>query len=184
MARIDWKSIIGSVAPTIATALGGPLAGTAVNAVSQAVLGKPNGTQAEIAEVLTKSSNPEMLEKLKEAEMQYAAKMKELDVDLERIAVKDRMSARLREVALKDITPKILAFAYTLGYFFVLWLLWKKGMPTFKGIPPEQVVNVRDLINTLFGVLSAAQMAIITYYFGSSASSAQKSEILEKMAKK
>lgn len=179
MASIDWKSIIGSVAPTIATALGGPLAGTAVNAVSQAVLGKPGGTQAEIAEAVAKSGNPEMLEKLKEAELQYAAKMKELGIDLEKIVVKDRMSARIREIALKDMTPKILALSYTMGYFLILYYLWRNGMPTFDN--PNY--SVKDLINTLLGVLSAAQMSIISYYFGSSASSAQKSDILEKMAK-
>ena len=27
----DWKSVVGTVAPTIATALGGPLAGVAVS---------------------------------------------------------------------------------------------------------------------------------------------------------
>jgi hypothetical protein len=181
MARVEWKSIIGSVAPSLAKALGGPLAGTAVSAVSQALLGKPSGTQAEITEVLTKSNNPEILLKLKEADTQYAVKMKELGVDLEKIAVKDRAGARLREVALKDITPKILAFAYTFGYFFILWLLWTKGMPVFEKFPES---NVTDLINTLFGVLSAAQLAIITYYFGSSAGSAQKSNILERQAKK
>jgi hypothetical protein len=181
MARLDWKSLIGSVAPTIATALGGPLAGTAVNAVSQAVLGKPNGTQAEIAEVLTKSGNPEVLEKLKEAEMQYATKMKELGVDVEKIGVKDRMGARLREVALKDMTPKVLALSYTVGYFIILYYLWREGVPHFDEFPNY---NAKDLISTLLGVLSAAQMAIITYYFGSSASSAQKSEMLEKLTKR
>lgn len=180
MARIDWKSIVGSVAPTIAKALGGPLAGSAVNAVSVAVLGKPDGTQAEVAAVLAKSNGPDMLLKLKEAEMQYAVKMKELGVNLERILVKDRVSARLREVALKDVTPKILALFYTVGYFFILFYLWDKGIPDF-GDPKY---NVKELINTLFGVLSAAQMAIITYYFGSSASSTQKSEIMENMSKK
>jgi hypothetical protein len=30
---------------------------------------------------------------------------------------------------------------------------------------PVQDASAKDLINTLFGVLSAAQMAIITYYF-------------------
>ena len=31
---IDWKKIVGSVAPVIATALGGPLAGVATKAVA------------------------------------------------------------------------------------------------------------------------------------------------------
>lgn len=183
MARIDWKSVVGSVAPTIAKSLGGPLAGTAVNALSQAVLGKPTATEAEVAEVLVKQGSPETLAKLKEADLQYAVKMKELGIDLEAIAVKDRMSARLREIALKDFTPKLLALCYTGGYFLVLYYLWKKGLPTFKDLPGYGL-SVKDLINMLLGVLSAAQIAIISYYFGSSASSTHKSDILENMAKK
>jgi hypothetical protein len=37
---MDWKKIVGAVAPTLATALGGPLAGMAAAAVSDALLGK------------------------------------------------------------------------------------------------------------------------------------------------
>jgi len=45
----NWKSILGTVAPGLATALGGPLAGMAVQAVSNAVLGKQDGSDDEIA---------------------------------------------------------------------------------------------------------------------------------------
>jgi len=40
------------------------------------------------------------------------------------------------------------------------------------------------LINTLFGIISAAQMSIICYYFGSSAGSARKSEMIEQSMKR
>ena len=44
-----WKEIIGTVAPTLATALGGPLAGVATQAISAALLGKADGSEDEIA---------------------------------------------------------------------------------------------------------------------------------------
>jgi hypothetical protein len=109
--------LIGSVAPTIATALGGPLAGMATSAISKAVLGKATGTQDEIVAVLEKSNNPDILLKLKEAELAFATKMKELDIDVAKIDAEDRASARQREIAKKDWMPKALALLYTVGYF-------------------------------------------------------------------
>lgn len=174
MSNTDWKSIVGSVAPTIATALGGPLAGMAVSAISQAVLGKPDASEAEIADALAKSNNPDILLKLKTAEQEFAAKMKQLDIDLEKIAADDRVSARQREVAVKDTTPRNLAYLYTGGYFVMMAALFKFGVPE----------ESRDLLNTLIGILSAAEVGIITYYFGSSAGSAKKSEMMDKLLKK
>lgn len=172
MARIDWKSIIGAVAPTLATALGGPLAGMAASAVSQAVLGKPDATEAELEQAIMGSSNPEMLVKLKEAETSFAARMRELRIDLVSLAQEDRESARQREVSIRDWMPRVLAVTYTVAYFTVLALLWKYP------IKPE----AKELISTLFGILSAAQMAIMGYYFGSSSGSAKKSEIIERLS--
>jgi len=39
-----WKGIVGTVAPALATALGGPLAGVAVRAIAEKVLGKPEAS--------------------------------------------------------------------------------------------------------------------------------------------
>lgn len=174
MPNTDWKSIVGSVAPTIATALGGPFAGMAVSAISKAVLGKQDATEAEVGEALARSSDPEILLKLKTAEQEFAEKMKQLDIDLEKIAADDRASARQREAAVKDTTPRNLAYLYTGGYFVMMAALFKFGVPE----------DSRDLLNTLIGILSAAEVGIITYYFGSSAGSAKKSEMMENLLKK
>jgi hypothetical protein len=174
MARIDWKSIVGTVAPTLATALGGPLAGMAASAVSQAVLGKPDATETELEQAIGQSNDPDVLLKLKQADLEFSEKMRQLDIDLEGLAAEDRESARQREVILHDYMPKALALFYTIAYFAVLWQLWEQ--PVKK--------EAKELINTLFGILSAAQMAIIGYYFGSSAGSAKKSEIMESISMK
>jgi hypothetical protein len=41
----SWKDIIRSIAPTIGTALGGPLAGTATKFIADKMLGKADATQ-------------------------------------------------------------------------------------------------------------------------------------------
>ena len=85
MASFDWKGTISAVAPALATALGGPLAGIAVQQISTAVLGKPDGKEAEVAQALS-AGGPELLEKLKQADNEFAEKMAGLNVDLEKIA--------------------------------------------------------------------------------------------------
>jgi hypothetical protein len=101
------KSILGALAPTVATALGGPLGGMAVKMVADK-LGISDATQEAVEMALTKAT-PEDLAKLKECEAQFKIEMKKLDIDLVRIAAEDRSSARARQAALKDSTPTILA---------------------------------------------------------------------------
>lgn len=77
----NWKGIVKGVAPTIATVLGGPLAGMGVKAISEAILGKPDGTETDIALAL-QGATPEMLVKIKDAEHTFKEKMRKLDIDL------------------------------------------------------------------------------------------------------
>ena len=96
-----WKDIVSTVAPAIATALGGPLAGLGVAAVGKA-LGLGDGAGEEDVAAAVLKASPEQLLSVKKAELEFTARMKELDVDLERIAVADRQSARRREAATGD----------------------------------------------------------------------------------
>ena len=99
---MDWKSIVRTVAPTLATALGGPLAGAAVQALSVALLGRPDGTEQEVAEAVLVGGTDALL-KVKQAEADFAVKMRELDI---------RDLASARELAKVDYqTPRTLALA-------------------------------------------------------------------------
>jgi len=91
-----------------------------------------------------------------------------LGYDLAKLEVVDRESARRREMEVKDTTPSDLAWCYTIGYFVVL------GVVIFHGVPEGQ----KDLVNVLLGVLSAAQVAIMGYYYGGSFSGDKVSAIV------
>lgn len=171
--KIEWKKLVGAVAPTLATALGGPLAGAAVGAISQSILGREDGTEAEIAEVIA-AGKPEVLLKLKEADHAFKAKMGELGVKLEEINASDRASARAREVQTQDKTPKILATVVVVGFFAVL--------VTMMFVDLAEAVKEPSLI--LLGALSAAFGAVMNYYFGSSSGSNQKNAILSEAMRK
>ncbi len=55
-------SLVRTVAPSLASAVGGPLAGMAVRTISDALLGKPDGTEAELAEAAAKATPEQLLQ--------------------------------------------------------------------------------------------------------------------------
>lgn len=164
---MDWKGIVRSVAPTIATAFGGPLAGMGVRAVSEAVLGTPDGTEEEIERALL-GATPDMLLRLKEADQTFKLEMKKLDVDLERLKYEDVASARKRQVEVKDATPAILAYILTFGFFAVVTALFLKAIPEAN----------KATIYTMVGSLGTVWIAAMAYFHGTSRSSARKDAVI------
>lgn len=163
-------NLVRTVAPSIASAVGGPLAGMATRAISEALLGKPDGSEQELLEAATKAT-PDQLLALKQAENEFTVKMRELDIDLERLANEDRDSARSREVQTKDWTPRVLAALVTGGYFGVLFYMLTQGLPTTGG---------SEAMLVMLGTLGTAWGGIMAYYFGSSAGSKAKDEAIRR----
>jgi hypothetical protein len=166
-------NLVKTVAPSIATAVGGPLAGMATRAISEALLGKSDGTEDELLEA-AKNATPEQLLALKQAEQNFVIRMRELDVDLERISNADRSNAREREVKTGDYTPKLLAAAVTFGFFGVLFWMIAYGLP----------VNGGEAMLVMLGTLGTAWGAIVSYYFGSSAGSREKTQAMNRIMDK
>ncbi len=112
-----------------------------------------------------------------EQQLAFDQRMAELHTEtqlkLADLEATDRDSARKRQMEVKDSTNTVLAYWYTAGYFAVLALV------AFYGIPETQ----QRIFDVLLGVLSAAQMNIMTYYFGSSAGSAAKHAMIDRMTK-
>jgi hypothetical protein len=145
----------------------------ATRAISEALLGKPDGSEQELTEAAARAT-PEQLLALKQAEQDFAVKMRELDIDLERIANEDRSSARNREVATRDWTPRVLAGLVTGGYFGVLFYMLKNGLPQHGG---------SEAMLVMLGTLGTAWGGIMAYYFGSSAGSKAKDEAMRRNSK-
>jgi hypothetical protein len=168
MADFDWKSIVRTVAPGLATALGGPLAGVAASALSDALLGRPDGSEADISQAMA-VGGADALVKIKAAEQAFQVRMRELDIDLERIHQADRDGARKREAASGDTwTPRLLAIGITCGFFGVLSWLLAQGKPETGG----------DALLVMLGALGGAWASVVAYYFGSSAGSREKTALL------
>lgn len=161
--------LVRTVAPSIASAVGGPLAGMATKAISEALLGKPDGSETELLAAAAMAT-PEQLLALKKAEQEFSVQMRKLDIDLERIANDDRNSARNREIKTKDLTPKLLAGFISAGYFGVLFYMLMYGLPQNGG---------SEAMLVMLGTLGTAWGGVVAYYFGSSAGSKAKDEIIK-----
>jgi hypothetical protein len=163
----DFGPLIGSVAPTIATALGGPVAGMAVKALSGALFGHEDGTQDDI---MTALANPtgDQLAALKKIDADFKVQMKSLDIDLERIAAGDRASARDMQKETKDWIPRALAIGVTVGFFSIMIYMLIYGLPT----------SGNEAILLLLGALQTAWGGIIAFYFGSSSGSQKKDTMI------
>ena len=159
--------LLGQVAPSIATALGGPLAGVAVRTLSGALFGHEEGTEQQVAEAIT-AATPEQLSAIKKIDADFKVRMKELDIDLERIAAGDRDSARQMQRETKDWLPKALAVFIVFGFFGIL--LW---MMVF-GLPKTGV----EALLMMVGSLTSAFGGVVQFYFGSSAGSKEKNNLL------
>jgi hypothetical protein len=146
--------LIGSVAPTIATALGGPLAGTAATAIAE-VLGV-NSQDPKALERAMAQATPEQLTEIKKAELNFEARMKELDVDIFALETADIQNARANNA--KDWTARAIALgtmAAFIGYVFLVTIQ-----------PPDQ--NSDAIINLVLGYLGGMVSAVTSFYFGAS----------------
>jgi hypothetical protein len=153
----DALATLGQIAPGIATALGGPVAGLAVQAITSA-LGLPADATKDDALKAVVGATPEQLLALKQADQQFAIRMRELDIDLDKMAVTDRDSARRREVDAHDSwTPRLLAGAVIVGYAAVQWFIL--------GHVVDQ--SMREIVLRSMGTLDAALGLVLAYYFGS-----------------
>ncbi len=147
------KGVIGSVAPTLGAALGGPVGGAAATMLADVLGCDPTPQKIEKA---LQQATPEQLAEIKKAELDFEVKMKELEVDVFALETADVQDAR--KSFAKDWTAKLIALVMV--GFFCSYI----AMITI--MPPEQ--NSMELINLVLGYMGGLVSAVISFYFGSS----------------
>ena len=168
---ISLKKILAAVAPSLATALGGPLAGTAVAAIAKKVLGKDSATEDEVAAALA-TADPATLLKLREVDDQFKTDMAKAGIELDKIEMEDRKDARAMQVASKDWMPNALASVLMIALCVLAGVLLRYKVP----------VENKEIIINLMGVLEGAAVTVFSFYFGSSRSSTEKDKVLGRIA--
>ena len=166
----DWKKTLGTVAPGIATMLGGPLAGMATSAVMDYFgiesTGDESQDEASLSQKVAGMTPADAIE-LKKIEANLAIELKKVGVDIYKIEVEDRQGARDMRVKMGgDIAGDIISFLVVAGWILVNYVLFTSSsdMPN------------RDMIMRALGTLDAAVMCVLYYYRGSSYGSRKKDE--------
>lgn len=164
---MDW---LKTIAPTIATAMGGPLAGMAVDAIGSA-LGMKDATKEQVKDLLASGTlTSDQMASIKQADASLKVRMKELEIDMEKVHAGDRNSAREMAARTGDVwTPRIMAL--------VVFIVW--GAVNYKLFNGTINGDMRELVARALGTLDAVLMAVIYYYYGSSSSSAAKTEAMQ-----
>lgn len=158
-----------------AASLGGPIGVMAASVVGKAIGADkpPAGTADGISNAIANAlASPEQRAALIKAEQDFQLQMAELGyknaADLEATAAADRASARQMQVQVKSWIPASLAIFVTLGFFGILGVMCKYDLP----------VTSHDAMMLMLGSLATAWVSVISYYFGSSAGSAEKTRIM------
>lgn len=159
----DLLNLLKGVAPTLATAVAGPLGGAAISALA-AKFNVSDSVEA-VAEAI--AGDPDAAVKLQEMELEYA-----------KLDAADRDSARKAHLAiatspdahwLEKLVVPILALG-TVGLCFMLI-----GVLLFINIPDSQ----ENIIIYALGFITSAAGQVLSYFFGSSQGSKDKTEVMK-----
>jgi hypothetical protein len=146
------SGLLKNIAPTLATAVAGPLGGAAISAIANK-LGVGDSVE-DVAKALT-------------ADPAATAKLQELELEFAKVEAADRDSARKNEVALatsehapllnKLVTP-ILALVVVVAWGVIQYHLLNHV------VHPE----MREIVIRVLGTLDGALVMVLSYYFGAS----------------
>jgi len=167
-------SVLGTVAPTILTAIGGPFGALAAG-ILHAALGT-NGDDKAVDASLAGASQDTLL-KVKQAELDLQSKLADLGVQKEQLVYQDIASARNLEIQSKSWTPSILSYA-VLGASTTAFLAVVAG---YVKIPTDPGTAV--IYGSVLTFLVTESKAILGYWFGSSNTSQAKDETIAQIAK-
>ena len=169
-----------------------PLLGNGLNLVANAVLAKGKKVVEEKLGVeLKPDMSPEDLAKIQIAQMEHEEELLKLRLEEDRLdlaelemRLKDTNDARVREtqIVTSDKAPllnKLITPILALGLLGITFTLF--GIVLFQASPIDP--SRKDILIYILGVLSAVATQVVSYYFGSSQSSKDKTEALKEAMK-
>lgn len=189
--KFDLKSAIATIAPTLATMLGGPLAGTAITALEGAFGLAPGAGEDGVTKVVQGAGmTPETIANVRAADQHHKEVLGQQALDLEKLnadyatamaqaTAKDRDSARQREMVVRDRTPAHLAYMI-IGGFFVVSVAQLVALMGYADIAAKIPAQGWLLIGNISGYLAAEAKAAASYYFGTTQGSDKKTDLLAK----
>ncbi len=156
-----------NIAPTVASALLGPLGGMAVAGLGK-IFGIDNATTKDITKAIAEGKiTPDQLAEIRKLELQYQNDELERGFKYKELEFKDIDSARKMQMETHSWVPAALAMLVTLGFFGILIFLVVNS--SYKPTEPLLV---------MLGSLGTSWTMIVGFYFGSSRGSQVKDALL------
>ncbi|HPV27318.1 MAG TPA: hypothetical protein PKV77_09125 [Bacteroidales bacterium] len=177
---MSWLDTIKALAPTVASALGGPLAGAAVTAIG-ALIGLSEPTQDKIKAVIENGSlTGEQISGLRQLEMKYKDEEAERGFRYSELEFKNVDSARERDAKIVAVTGHnyradtmyVLAVMVICGLVFLIWR--------------DQDVNeyLKGIITLVLGRFLGYLDNIYNFEFGTTRVNRAKDETINTLANK
>lgn len=174
-----WDSLKNTLvkggASLIGNAIGGPIGGMAVNWIV-GELGGNVDPKDPVAIEKAINANPEIMFKIKELETKHKEKLEEMEQAAFEAEIKDKDSARSREIELakimggRDYFMPALAILITLGFFGILVAMLILDISKINA-------SALTILNIMIGVLGTNFNNVVGYFFGSSKGSADKTKL-------
>jgi hypothetical protein len=195
------KALIAADAPILAKLLDGPQAALALSLLGKSLV---NDAEAPLSDIVStaEANTPDVHLKTAAAEQQGQMRLRQSqgksDVSLAQLdpvvakalieestkqqqaILGDVEGARRRSIDTHDATNKFLAYIVTILFFLLIFTLIFWGQK----LMPDSMGGARDILFTLLGVVATGWTAIISFYFGSSTGSMQKSLTLDSLLQK
>jgi hypothetical protein len=160
------NDFLKTLAPTLASALLGPLGGVAVASIGK-IFGIDSATTESISKVFeTGKLTPEQISAIKALELKYQAEEAERGFRYVELEYKNTADARDMQKQTKSYFPATLSLGITMGFFSILvtMLVWE-----YKPTEPLLI---------MLGALGAAFGAVVNFWLGSSDGSRRKDQML------
>lgn len=160
----DLLNLLKGIAPTLATAVAGPLGGAAISAIASR-LGVGDSVEA-VAKAI--AGDPAAEQKIAELELEYAK------LDMANTADARDMNSKIQESAnaawLAKNAAYILDFAIVSATIIMTWIVF------FKGVPDQN----KEIAYMAIGSLITMCGTVLNFHRGSSAGSKSKTEEMMK----
>ncbi len=163
---MNWLETLKALAPTVASALGGPLAGAAVSALGS-IFGVEQPTQETIARLFKDGQlSADNLAEIRKLELKYQNDERERGFRYSELEFKNTADARDMQKQTRSYFPATLSTFVTIGFFGILIT-----MLVYEYKPTEPLL-------IMLGALGAAFGAVVNFWLGSSHGSQNKDATL------
>ena len=189
------QAMLRPISPTLANLIGSPGQALALAALGRTLLGDAQATLDQIGAALSgggqditlkvQQAEQELLQQITQSgttlnEMTVQLTQTRLDTlaRLDQQAATDRQRAREFQTKTNDSTSKWLAYSVTAAFFVVLMAVVIVPQVWPGDATHASAVNNNPVAQTLLGVLGTGWVSIISFYFGSSVGSKEKTALL------